>query len=147
MSDIVVDARGMQPPEPFERTMDALDEIEPGKKVLLVLRREPFPLYRALELNGYVWNTTALADGLYDVRLQVRDRPANTEALAGQDERILPGVAVDNPPPDPLSLAPDADPAICHLILRCLAKARDDRPRDGSALLAAIAGLQDRVPT
>ena len=64
---IVVDARGMQPPEPFERTMDALDEIEPGKKVLLVLRREPFPLYRALELNGYVWHTTALADGTYEI--------------------------------------------------------------------------------
>jgi tetratricopeptide (TPR) repeat protein len=51
---------------------------------------------------------------------------------------------LEQPAPDPLTLAPDADPAICHLILRCLAKARDDRPRDGSALLAAIAGLVDR---
>ena len=64
---IVVDARGLQPPEPFERTMDALDEVEPGKKVLLVLRREPFPLYRALELNGYLWHTAALDDGTYEI--------------------------------------------------------------------------------
>lgn len=52
---------------------------------------------------------------------------------------------LEEPPPDPLTLAPDSDPAVCHLILRCLAKARDDRPRDGSALLAAIAGLVDRA--
>ncbi len=64
---IVVDARGMQPPEPFERTMDALEEIEPGKKVLLVLRREPFPLYRALELNGYAWRSSGLDDGTFEI--------------------------------------------------------------------------------
>ena len=64
---IVVDARGMQPPEPFERTMDALEDVEPGKKVLLALRREPFPLYRALELNGCLWRTTCLDDGTYEI--------------------------------------------------------------------------------
>jgi eukaryotic-like serine/threonine-protein kinase len=52
---------------------------------------------------------------------------------------------LEQPPPDPLTMAPDADPGVCHLILRCLAKSRDDRPRDGSALLAAIAGLADRA--
>jgi hypothetical protein len=46
------------------------------------------------------WDTTTLADGLYDVRLQVSDRPANTDALAGQDERILPGLRIDNTPPE-----------------------------------------------
>ena len=64
---IVVDARGMQPPEPFERTMDALEDVETGKKVLLVLRREPFPLYRALELNGYQWRTRGLDDGTFEI--------------------------------------------------------------------------------
>jgi hypothetical protein len=45
------------------------------------------------------WDTTALADGIYDVRLQASDRAANTEALAQQDERILPGIVVDNTAP------------------------------------------------
>ena len=63
----LVDARGMEPPEPFERTMEALDSLPRGKKVLLVLRREPFPLYRALELNGFVWKTTRLDDGTFEI--------------------------------------------------------------------------------
>ncbi len=46
------------------------------------------------------WDTTALADGVYDIRLQASDRAANTEALALQDERILPGIRVDNTAPE-----------------------------------------------
>ena len=63
----VIDARGMEPPEPFVQTMDALDAIEPGQKVLLVLNREPVPLYRALELNGFVWQTERRPDGTVEV--------------------------------------------------------------------------------
>ncbi len=44
-------------------------------------------------------------------------------------------------PPDPTSLAPDLDPGTSQLILACLAKQPSQRPRDGSALVAALAGL------
>ena len=40
----VIDGRNMEPPEPFVQTMDALDLIEPGQKVLLILGREPLSL-------------------------------------------------------------------------------------------------------
>jgi hypothetical protein len=46
------------------------------------------------------WDTTSLADGVYDVRLQASDRAANTKDLAQQDERILPGIRVDNTAPE-----------------------------------------------
>lgn len=45
------------------------------------------------------------------------------------------------PPPDPGTLAPDLDPGTAQLILACLAKEPARRPRDGSALVAAIDGL------
>lgn len=48
---------------------------------------------------------------------------------------------LEQPPPDPASLAPDLDPATAQLILACLAKEPARRPRDGSALVAAIGGL------
>jgi tetratricopeptide (TPR) repeat protein len=41
-------------------------------------------------------------------------------------------------PPDPLALAPELEPAVAHLIVRCLSKERDSRPRDGGMLLASL---------
>jgi uncharacterized protein (DUF2249 family) len=66
-ADRVIDARAMEPPEPFVRTMEALDSLAPGQKLLLLLGREPFPLYRALELNGFAWQTARAADGGFEV--------------------------------------------------------------------------------
>lgn len=48
---------------------------------------------------------------------------------------------LEQPPPDPASLAPDLDQATGQLILACLAKEPAQRPRDGSALVAALSGL------
>lgn len=50
---IEIDAREMQPPEPMERVLEALDMLAPGDEIHLRLWREPFPLYRVLERNGY----------------------------------------------------------------------------------------------
>ena len=66
-ADKVIDGRGLEPPEPFLLTMEALDAIQPGQTVLLLLSREPFPLYRALELNGYAWQTERKDDGTVEI--------------------------------------------------------------------------------
>ena len=71
-ADQVIDGRYLEPPEPFIQTMEALDRIKPGQKVLLQLGREPFPLYRALELNGYSWQTERLEDGTVEVLIWQR---------------------------------------------------------------------------
>ena len=71
-ADRIVDGRELEPPEPFILTMEALDEISPGQTVLLVLGREPFPLYRALQLNGYVWEITHNDDGTVEILIQHR---------------------------------------------------------------------------
>ncbi|MFT3850054.1 MAG: DUF2249 domain-containing protein [Propionivibrio sp.] len=65
----VVDGRNLEPPEPFEQTMDALDSIAVGQRVLLILGREPHPLYRALELNGYAWQTERKNDGSVEITI------------------------------------------------------------------------------
>ena len=72
-ADRIVDGRELEPPEPFLLTMEALDSITPGQTVLLLLGREPFPLYRALQLNGYAWETTHHDDGTVEVL--IRHRP------------------------------------------------------------------------
>lgn len=63
----VVDARYLEPPEPFVRTMEALDDLPDGEKLLLLLYREPHPLYRALVQNGYRHETELVADGTFEI--------------------------------------------------------------------------------
>jgi len=70
----VIDARGLEPPEPMVRTMDALDHLGPGEELLVLLPREPFPLYRALELNGFSWLTTCHPDGTVEVLIRHQTR-------------------------------------------------------------------------
>ncbi|EXI72525.1 MAG TPA: DUF2249 domain-containing protein [Candidatus Accumulibacter phosphatis] len=69
-ADVVIDARGLEPPEPLVRTMEALDHLEPAGKLLVLLPREPFPLYRALEINGFTWQTEHQADGTVSVLIE-----------------------------------------------------------------------------
>ncbi|MBS1229969.1 MAG: SirA-like protein [Proteobacteria bacterium] len=66
-ADVVIDGRQMEPPEPFVQTMAALDAVKPGQRVMLRLCREPFPLYRALELNGVSWTSARNDDGDFEI--------------------------------------------------------------------------------
>ena len=70
-----IDARGLEPPEPFELVMQALCDLEPGGEILLILDREPHPLYRTLTRNGYVWQTTHFDDGRFEIVIRERPKP------------------------------------------------------------------------
>ena len=72
---IRIDARGLEPPEPFERVMEAIAELEPEGEILLILNREPVPLYRVLERNGYCWNTTGFDDGRFEILIREKLAP------------------------------------------------------------------------
>lgn len=72
---IVIDARGWEPPRPFEAVMEALCRLPPGERIRLILEREPFPLYRVLEHNGYAYYATACDDGRYEIDICERDAP------------------------------------------------------------------------
>ena len=63
----VVDARYMEPPEPFVATMDMLGALQPGEKMLLLLFREPHPLYKVLRQNGHDYETELLPDGTFEI--------------------------------------------------------------------------------
>ncbi|MBI4754983.1 MAG: DUF2249 domain-containing protein [Betaproteobacteria bacterium] len=67
---LVVDGRDMLPPEPMERTLEALDEVGDDGEVLLLLYREPFPLFKILERNGYGHRTTSRDDGTFEIRIR-----------------------------------------------------------------------------
>jgi TusA-related sulfurtransferase len=71
MPDIVIDARGLRPPEPLERASDALDMLDQGE-LTLILDRRPYPLFGLLSLNGYRWKESELEGGGFKFRIQRR---------------------------------------------------------------------------
>lgn len=62
-----IDARGLQPPEPFVLTMEALDVLPEGASLQVLLHREPFPLYQVLDDGGYGRQTTWHDDGTCEI--------------------------------------------------------------------------------
>jgi uncharacterized protein (DUF2249 family) len=63
----VVDARYMEPPEPFVKTMEMLGTLKTGEKMLLLLFREPHPLYRVLKQNGHAYEAELMPDGTFEI--------------------------------------------------------------------------------
>lgn len=67
MDDIVIDGRWLEPPEPMERVLPALDLMRPGQRLRFLIHREPFPLYVILEQRMLRYTARSLPDGCYEV--------------------------------------------------------------------------------
>ena len=67
--EILVDARAMVPPEPFESSMEALEDLQSGYEVILWLFRQPMPLFDVLKRNGYAWKETVGPENCFEYRI------------------------------------------------------------------------------
>jgi tRNA 2-thiouridine synthesizing protein A len=67
VADRVLDARFMEPPGPFVRTLEILDELLPGQRLQLLLYREPHPLFRTLAQSGHVYTSQLQPDGTFEI--------------------------------------------------------------------------------
>lgn len=67
---IVIDGRELQPPEPLERTLEALDSLPTGEDLLLLLYCQPHPLFNILRNNGYMWSEEVRAEGTREIRIR-----------------------------------------------------------------------------
>lgn len=66
-NDLTLDVCGLEPPEPLERVLEAISRLAPGQRLCLLIDREPHPLYRILENNGFAYQTHSRPDFLYDI--------------------------------------------------------------------------------
>lgn len=64
-----LDVRGLEPPEPLEKVLDALELLRDGEQLCMLIEREPRPLYRILANNGFVYRTATLPGFLYEVTI------------------------------------------------------------------------------
>lgn len=67
LEDLVVDGRGLEPPEPMEKVLAALDDLQPGQRLRFLIHRQPYPLYDILRRYHYRYQTTAVADGEFEI--------------------------------------------------------------------------------
>ena len=74
-----IDGRQMQPPQPLELTLAALERLPRGRELVLLAPCEPRPLFRVLTLNGYDYRCTYVPDGWFEVHVWHR---ADTEAAS-----------------------------------------------------------------
>lgn len=66
-AEIILDVRGLEPPEPMVKVLDALETMPPGDSLRMVHNREPFPLYGILQQDGYQYRTETCADGHFEI--------------------------------------------------------------------------------
>ena len=65
----VLDVRGLEPPEPFMRIMQALNGA-PDKPLRVLIHREPFPLYDVLAEQGFGHRSRPLDDGGFEIVIE-----------------------------------------------------------------------------
>ncbi len=55
-----LDVRGLEPPVPMERILDALETLPEQDWLRVSLSREPYPLYTLLRQMEFAWDTRRL---------------------------------------------------------------------------------------
>lgn len=71
--EIVLDVRGMEPPEPLERVLETVDLFTPGDRLKVIINCRPLPLFRMLERNGYAYREEPGAESLYEITIWQKD--------------------------------------------------------------------------
>ncbi len=73
-----IDARSWEPPEPMVRTLELLDELPRGKKIAVLLRYEPRPLFGILRANRFRYRSKFVESGYFEVTIwHAADAPAS----------------------------------------------------------------------
>lgn len=70
MSDTqTLDVRWLEPPEPFERITEALDVLPAGGTLRVLIHREPAPLFRWLEREGFRYQSRYVEEGFFELTI------------------------------------------------------------------------------
>jgi uncharacterized protein (DUF2249 family) len=71
---VLIDVRGLEPPEPMVRILEQLDVLVPGAVLEVLHERRPMFLYPQLEERGFLHETDEPAPGLVRIRIRHGDR-------------------------------------------------------------------------
>lgn len=66
---VVLDNRGLEPPQPMMRILEALETLPAQATLLAINEREPLFLYPELAARGFVYQTTPHPDGSFHITI------------------------------------------------------------------------------
>lgn len=66
---MLIDNRGLQPPEPMQRTLKALTELKVGDRLTIINDRKPMFLFEELEQKGYPYEVNSREDGAFEINI------------------------------------------------------------------------------
>ncbi len=66
---LIVDARGLEPPQPMAKILEALPGIGAGGQILAITDRRPMLLYPKLEERGFAYTTEETGSGWFETRI------------------------------------------------------------------------------
>lgn len=69
VDELTLDLRWLEPPEPFERVVNALETLSREGALRVLIHREPHPLYRWLAREGYYYRSRFDAQGWFEIRI------------------------------------------------------------------------------
>lgn len=71
---MMLDNRGLEPPQPMMRTLAALEELQEGQTLVIINDRRPMFLFEQLDEMGYLYLTEQQEDGSYKVTISRKTR-------------------------------------------------------------------------
>jgi tRNA 2-thiouridine synthesizing protein A len=66
---MILDNRGLEPPQPMMRTLAALEKLQPGETLTIINDRRPMFLYEQLDELGYKYETVEREDGGFQITI------------------------------------------------------------------------------
>lgn len=66
---MILDNRGLEPPQPMMRTLTKLENMNAGETLAIINDRRPMFLYEELNELGYMHNTEPLEDGSFKITI------------------------------------------------------------------------------
>jgi tRNA 2-thiouridine synthesizing protein A len=66
---MILDNRGLEPPQPMMRTLAALEKLKSGETLTIINDRRPMFLYEQLVELGYSYETVERDDGSFEITI------------------------------------------------------------------------------
>jgi TusA-related sulfurtransferase len=67
--ELLLDVRGMPPPEPIARVLDVVDDFLPGDRLQLLTDCPPLPLLKLLASFGYGYREVRGTESRYEITI------------------------------------------------------------------------------